>query len=40
SQDDVGGLIETVDQVIGHMAVNLQENQSDIVTLEGKSSVA
>ncbi|XP_053327719.1 adhesion G-protein coupled receptor D1 [Spea bombifrons] len=37
---DVGGLIETVDKVMGHMAVNLLENPSVIVKLEGKSSVA
>ncbi|CAH2295696.1 adhesion G- coupled receptor D1 isoform X1 [Pelobates cultripes] len=37
---DVGGLIETVDKVMGHMAINLLENPAVIVTLEGKSSVA
>ncbi|XP_075425348.1 adhesion G-protein coupled receptor D1 [Ascaphus truei] len=37
---DVGGLVETVDKVMGHVATNLLENPSVIVTLEGKSSVA
>ncbi|XP_063313094.1 adhesion G-protein coupled receptor D1 [Pelobates fuscus] len=37
---DVGGLIETVDKVMGHMVINLLENPAVIVTLEGKSSVA
>ncbi|XP_072000509.1 adhesion G-protein coupled receptor D1 isoform X2 [Engystomops pustulosus] len=37
---DVGGLIDTVDKVMGHMARNLVENPSLIVTLEGSSSVA
>ncbi|XP_075710559.1 adhesion G-protein coupled receptor D1 [Rhinoderma darwinii] len=39
-QPDVGGLIDTVDKVMGHMAINLLENPSMIVTLEGRSSVA
>ncbi|XP_053557837.1 adhesion G-protein coupled receptor D1 [Bombina bombina] len=37
---DVGGLIDTVDKVMGHVASNIPENPSVIVTLEGKSSVA
>ncbi|KAG8455989.1 hypothetical protein GDO86_001973 [Hymenochirus boettgeri] len=37
---DVGGIIETVDKVLGHTAINMQENPSVIVTLEGKTSVA
>ncbi|XP_077149422.1 adhesion G-protein coupled receptor D1 isoform X2 [Ranitomeya variabilis] len=37
---DVGGLIDTVDKVMGHITKNLLENPSRIVTLEGSSSVA
>ncbi|KAG9487588.1 hypothetical protein GDO78_007423, partial [Eleutherodactylus coqui] len=37
---DVGGLIDTVDTVMGNLAKNLMENPSTIVTLEGSSSVA
>ncbi|XP_075032536.1 adhesion G-protein coupled receptor D1 isoform X2 [Mixophyes fleayi] len=37
---DVGGLIDTVDKGMEHMATNLLENPSMIVTLEGRSSVA
>ncbi|KAM4708754.1 adhesion G-protein coupled receptor D1 [Discoglossus pictus] len=37
---EVGGLIDTVDKAMGHLAINLLENQAIIVTLEGKSSVA
>uniref|UniRef100_A0A8C5QBE7 Adhesion G protein-coupled receptor D1 n=1 Tax=Leptobrachium leishanense TaxID=445787 RepID=A0A8C5QBE7_9ANUR len=37
---DVGGLLETVEKVMGHMAFNLRENPTVIVKLEGKSSVA
>ncbi|XP_069817108.1 adhesion G-protein coupled receptor D1 isoform X5 [Dendropsophus ebraccatus] len=36
----VGGLIDTVDKVMGHMIKNLLDNPSVIVTLEGRSSVA
>ncbi|KAM8960732.1 adhesion G-protein coupled receptor D1 [Pelodytes ibericus] len=37
---DVSGLIETVDKVMEHMAMNLLGKPSLIVTIEGKSSVA
>ncbi|XP_073532202.1 adhesion G-protein coupled receptor D1 isoform X3 [Phyllobates terribilis] len=37
---DVGGLIDTVDKVMGHITKNLLEKSSVIVTLEGSSSVA
>ncbi|XP_068109831.1 adhesion G-protein coupled receptor D1-like [Hyperolius riggenbachi] len=37
---DIVGLIDTVDKVMGHMARNLMESTSTIVTLEGRSSVA
>ncbi|XP_077317905.1 adhesion G-protein coupled receptor D1 isoform X2 [Lithobates pipiens] len=40
AQPEVAGLIDTVDKVIGHMARNLLESPSVIVTLEGRSSVA
>ncbi|KAM5193555.1 adhesion G-protein coupled receptor D1 [Mantella aurantiaca] len=37
---EVAGLIDTVDKVMGHVARNLLESPSVIVTLEGRSSVA
>ncbi|XP_039627981.1 adhesion G-protein coupled receptor D1 isoform X1 [Polypterus senegalus] len=36
----VSGLIETVDKVMVHMVINLEEKQSTVISIEGTTSVA